>query len=304
MWETFKVRLRAVKTDSLFYELFQSSPGVLLELIGLPSSHGGNYSFVSQEVKQTRFQIDGILLPHHRRADLPIYFVEVQGYRDRRKGENFYYGFFSEVFLYLNDYRPQNDWKGVVIFTEKRFDPGLPEHFCEYTSGTRLQRIYLDETPEEWEGHSLEVSAIQLIGVNEAIAPEKGRALVERARVSVTDAKALHDILELISTIFVYKFGNLSREEIESMLGLSELKQTKVYQEAKLEGKLEGKLEAVPVLLEAGLTVEQIASRLGLEITAVMDVAQQTSSPAQQKKTISPRKPGKANKRKSSGISE
>ncbi|UBF30785.1 Rpn family recombination-promoting nuclease/putative transposase (plasmid) [Kovacikia minuta CCNUW1] len=289
-----------MKTDSLFYELFQSSPGVLLELIGLPPAQGGNYSFVSQEVKQTRFQIDGILLPHHRRADLPIYFIEVQGYRDRRKGENFYYGFFSEVFLYLNDYRPQNDWKGVVIFTEKRFDPGLTEHFREYAPGARLQRIYLDETPEDWEGHSLEVSAIQLIGVKEAIAPEKGRALVERARVSITDAKALHDVLELISTIFVYKFGNLSREEIESMLGLSELKQTKVYQEAKLEGKL----EAVPVLMEAGLTVEQIATRLGLDITAVTEVAQQTSSPIKQKKTSSPRKAGKATKRKSSGTPE
>jgi predicted transposase/invertase (TIGR01784 family) len=286
-----------VKTDSLFYELFQSSPGVLLELMGMPPAQGGNYSFVSQEVKQTRFQIDGVLLPHDRLADLPIYFVEVQGYRDRRKGENFYYGFFSEILLYLNDYRPQNDWLGVAIFTERRFDPGLPAHFREYASGGRLQRIYLDETPEDWEGHSLEVSAIQLIGVNEAIAPEKGRALIERARVSITDAKALRDILELISTIFVYKFGNLNHKEIESMLGLSELKQTKVYQEAKLEGIL----EVVPVLLETGLTVEQIATRLGLDFATVNEVAQRPSTPAKKPKTTTPRQTSKRAKgRKSS----
>ena len=66
------------------------------------------------------------------------------------------------------------------------------------------------------------------------------------------------------------------------MLGLS-LEATKVYQEAKAEGRLEGKeegrlegkaegrlegqleakLEMAPILLEMGLTVEQIAERLG-----------------------------------------
>lgn len=53
------------------------------------------------------------------------------------------------------------------------------------------------------------------------------------------------------------------------MLGLSELKQTKVYQEAVEEGELEAKLEMVPVLLELGMTAEQIAARLGLEVSIV-----------------------------------
>jgi predicted transposase YdaD len=43
------------------------------------------------------------------------------------------------------------------------------------------------------------------------------------------------------------------------MLGLGELKQTKVYQEAKDEGKL----ETVPFMLNLGATVEQIATTLG-----------------------------------------
>ena len=44
------------------------------------------------------------------------------------------------------------------------------------------------------------------------------------------------------------------------MFGFSELKQTKVYQEAKQEGKIEGKaeakLEAVPFMLNLGATAE------------------------------------------------
>ena len=73
----------------------------------------------------------------------------------------------------------------------------------------------------------------------------------------------------MIYTVFVYKFPKLSREEIETMLGLSELKQTKVYQEAVEEGELKAKLEMVPVLLELGMTAEQIAARLGLEVSIV-----------------------------------
>jgi predicted transposase YdaD len=46
-------------------------------------------------------------------------------------------------------------------------------------------------------------------------------------------------IIELISTVMVYKFPQLSREEIESMFTVSDLKQTKVYQEAHDEGRSE-----------------------------------------------------------------
>lgn len=62
------------------------------------------------------------------------------------------------------------------------------------------------------------------------------------------------------------------------MFSLSDLKQTKVYQEAleegRQEGKLEGKLESVPFMLQLGATVEQIAQALGLEIEQVRQVAQ------------------------------
>ena len=65
------------------------------------------------------------------------------------------------------------------------------------------------------------------------------------------------------------------------MFGFSELKQTKVYQEAKqegkqegkAEGKLEGKLEAVPFMLSLGATVEQIAEALGLDVELIRLVA-------------------------------
>jgi len=81
----------------------------------------------------------------------------------------------------------------------------------------------------------------------------------------------------LIETILVYKFPTMDRQEIEAMFGISELKQTRVYQEAKEEGKQEGKLESVSRLLALGLTVEQIAQALELEVGQVQQIAQQSN---------------------------
>ncbi|PAX52462.1 hypothetical protein CK510_19170 [Brunnivagina elsteri CCALA 953] len=66
------------------------------------------------------------------------------------------------------------------------------------------------------------------------------------------------------------------------MFGLSDLKQTRVYQQAFAEGEQEGieegKLFAVPPMLAAGLTVEQIAEALGLTVDEVRQAAQAQSS--------------------------
>ncbi|MEH2254996.1 MAG: Rpn family recombination-promoting nuclease/putative transposase [Nostoc sp.] len=70
----------------------------------------------------------------------------------------------------------------------------------------------------------------------------------------------------------------MSREEIEEMFGLSELKQTRFYQEAFQEGveqgEVKGKLKAIPAMLAAGLTVEQVAEALDLSVEEVGQVTQ------------------------------
>lgn len=66
---------------------------------------------------------------------------------------------------------------------------------------------------------------------------------------------------------------------MERTFSLQDLKQTRFYQEAKEEGRQQGllevKLEAVPRLLEFGLTVEQIAQVLNLEVAQVEQAKQQ-----------------------------
>lgn len=160
-----------VSTDSLFYQLFQSYPTILFDLIGNPSPRTSTYSFSSQEVKQTSFRIDGILVPPLYATDLPIYFVEIQGYRDT-KGD-LYPSFFGEIFLYLNDYRPANDWRGVMIFTKRNLDPGLPLHYQDFANSPRLQRVYLDELAVEITNCSIGLGVLQLIGESKMLHPSK-----------------------------------------------------------------------------------------------------------------------------------
>jgi predicted transposase/invertase (TIGR01784 family) len=77
-------------------------------------------------------------------------------------------------------------------------------------------------------------------------------------------------VLEFIEEIIVYKFPNFNREEIEAMLNLNLVKQTRVYQEAKEEVKEEAKeelkLELVPKLVQKGLSIQKIAELLELDV--------------------------------------
>ncbi len=66
-----------MKTDSLFYALFQSSPTILFELIGQPVSEAQGYRFASEEIKQAAFRLDGVFLPPSNRPEAPVYFLEV-----------------------------------------------------------------------------------------------------------------------------------------------------------------------------------------------------------------------------------
>jgi predicted transposase YdaD len=66
---------------------------------------------------------------------------------------------------------------------------------------------------------------------------EGARFLLEQARQQSEQA-----IIDLVTTIIVYKFSNLSREEIQAMLGLN-LEEPRAILEAKEEGREEGKVE-------------------------------------------------------------
>ncbi|NJL65629.1 MAG: Rpn family recombination-promoting nuclease/putative transposase [Methylacidiphilales bacterium] len=260
-----------MKTDTIFYRLFQSFPSIFFELINQPPETANTYQFSSVEVKQLAFRIDGVFLPQNNPSS-PIYFVEVQFQPD----EKLYSRLFTEIFLYLHKTELTNNWRGVVVYPNRNTDTGETERYTELLTSGRVTCIYLDELDSP-ASPSIAIETVKLVVEPESSAVTKARELIDRTKQQIDSEIAQREFLELIETIIVYKFPKKSREEIEQMFGFSELKQTKVYQEAKQEGKqegkLEGKLEAVPLMLNLGATVEQIAESLDLDIELVRLVA-------------------------------
>lgn len=268
-----------METDSLFYRLFSEKPKLVFELLGEKAPRT-SYTFGSYEIKQTSLRADGILLP--RSSKSPIVFVEAQGYLDRKN--EVYPSFFAKIFMYLRDQTPVNDWRAVMLFTERKFDPGLPIHYQDFLMTQRLQLVYLDELSSAIADQSLEVSLIQLFSMKEPLAFDRAKAILEQAQTENSDAIEQQRVLEWIVTVFVHKFPKLSREEIKTMLGTkAELKKTRFYQEIQAEereaGKEEGKEEllivAVPMGLQAGLSVAEIAKRFNVPLKRVQAIAKQ-----------------------------
>jgi predicted transposase YdaD len=92
----------------------------------------------------------------------------------------------------------------------------------------RITPIYLDELGAVGE---LPIS----LGLMVLTTLEGDEAKVEARRL-VGQAQGSKAIINLLSTIIVYKFSNLSRDEVDAVLGI-ELQQTRVYQEAKADGE-------------------------------------------------------------------
>ena len=262
-----------MRTDTLFYRLFQAFPAIFFELIPLPAPQAQNYRFDSVEVKQLAFRIDGVFLPNSPDAEIPIYFCEVQFQSDTA----FYSRFFAEIFLYLGKTEINNDWRSVVIYPNRRVESPNIQRYEDLLNSKRVQRIYLNELGDI-NPSSIGIATLKLITAPESEAVTTASQLIARVRTELTQPQ---DLLQLIETILVYKLPRLSRREIEAMFSLDELKQTRYFQdvreEARAEGREEGreegeqsaKLASVPRLLALGLTVEQVAEVLQLEIEQV-----------------------------------
>ncbi len=190
-----------------------------------------------------------------------------------------YSSLFADLFLYLYLNHYPNDWRAVIVYPTRGMDVGETKAYRELLESRHVKRIYLDELDSATE-QSIGIETVKL--AKDAIAPEemvgkRAKELISKARQEIADEVAKRELLQLIKTIIVYKFPQKSREEIEQMLGVSELKQTRVYQEALEEGERKAKLEAVPRLLGLGLSVDQVAGALDLSLKQVRQAA--NSSP-------------------------
>lgn len=129
-------------TDTIFYQIFLTFHTLLFELLGEPIEKAEGYQFTSVEVKEKAFRFDGLFMPNSE--DKPIYFVEVQF---QNKPE-FYWEFITEINIYLNQYKPKQDWQAIAIFPQRSFDVSeLTNYQQELVNSGRIKRIYLAHIP-------------------------------------------------------------------------------------------------------------------------------------------------------------
>ena len=261
-----------MKTDSIFYRLFQEIPSIFFELIGNSPQLAKLYQFSSVEVKQTALRIDGVFLPNQN-TDNPIYFLEVQFQLDK----DLYYRLFTEIFLYIRQNKPKNHWNAVVIYPSRSIDTEDIQHYQEFFTSQRVRVIYLDELAETT-SLPIGVATMKLIIANVDNCITQARELITRTKQEIDSQLLQQQVLQIIETILIYKFPRMNREEIEAMFGLSELKQTRFYQEAKEEGERKAKLDAVPGLIALGLTREQIAQVLNLSLEEINQIIQEQNT--------------------------
>jgi predicted transposase/invertase (TIGR01784 family) len=238
-----------MKTDTLFYTIFLDFPEIFFELINQPIEQVNDYEFTSQAVKEQSFTVDGFYRPIQDRDDRPFYLVEAQF----QPKENFYYRLFGELFVYLRQYQPLSPWQIVIIYPNRQVER-LPVHqFGEMVSLERVKRFYLDEL-DLGNPPSLGLGILKLVVEDETVAVNSAKLLINQAKTELSEPVTQKNILNLIETIIINKLPLKTTKEIEAMLDLQDLKQTRVYQEGREEGEQQ---EA------AKLVLRQLQRRLG-----------------------------------------
>ncbi|MDZ8110282.1 MAG: Rpn family recombination-promoting nuclease/putative transposase [Nostoc sp. DedQUE12a] len=226
-----------MRRDSIFYKLFQQYPTLLFELLTNPPTNADAYRFDSVAVKEPKFEIDGVFLPPENEGVGVVYFCEVQFQKD----EQLYERIFAESSLYFYRNRDRfSDWKAVIIYPSRSVEQSDTNPHRSLLNGEQVHRVYLDELGDIRQ-LPLWVALMVLTTVEEEQAPQEARYLLERSRHEQPQPST-SVIIELVTTIMVYRFEQLSRTEVESMLGIT-LKETRVYREIKEEGREEGRQE-------------------------------------------------------------
>ena len=194
-----------MQTDSLFYRLFQHCPQLALTMLQLPYKPE-SYRFVSEEIKQTGFRIDGLFKPLDSRPDLPLIFAEVQFQPD----EDFYGRFFAEIMLYLYRQKPPPRWLALVIYPNRQTERPPGPAYQSHLELPEVRRVYLEDYLQKTE------PVYDLLRLIACSAP----ATVTLARELAQNRDKLdREAIEFIETVLVYKLPKLSREEIRTMLG-------------------------------------------------------------------------------------
>ena len=237
-----------MKTDKLFYRIFLNQPDLIAELIpGIPSDCEFEYSAPVLKEKETR--LDGLLTPISNNSDVPLIFLEAQMQRDTK----FYNRYFRGIFSYIDQYEISENWRGLLILLNKRLELGseLPHRNL---LNSQVERLYLEDLLYQ-DDLSPNLALLRLI-----VTPDQAGLAARKILNSVSTEAEFQLKLDLVESILVNKFTQLTLEEIQKMLNLKEadITQTRFYQEVLEIGEKKGLQQG-----EANLTIRLLKRRCG-----------------------------------------
>ncbi len=187
-----------MKTDTIFYEIFKIFPEIFFELIGKPETSTSAYKFIAPEIKQQSFRLDGLFSTIQGFENEPLYFVELQTYKD----EEFYERLFGEIFLYFRQSKPVNpEWYAIVIY-DRRNHETPPHKRYQILREHHVRCIYLNELSNNDE--SLAIGITKLFVETPGKTASLAKKLINQATIELTDEDIRVKVLTFIQSITVY----------------------------------------------------------------------------------------------------
>jgi len=252
-----------MKSDALFYQLFQTAPQIFFELINeIPACP---YHFKSVTFKTAEKRLDGLLEPTV--AGQTIYFVEVQAQKD----EGIYWRILLEIGLYFNQNptKQGSPWLAAVIWFNESKDPGFG--LVPITTKDKKQRIISVKLPKVLENlpdTSLALNVLRpFIVDNEAEVRQNINTWVENIKHNDLGQVAEERLIEVLAQLIEQKFKTLNYKELAKMLNLVPLRELPSGQELIQEVLQEDRVDLLIRLMKrkfhfAEKTLNQVMTRL------------------------------------------
>ena len=264
-------------TDPIFYRLFETSPETFFLVLGmspeLARQTAAHYQYEALEFKETAHRTDGIFRP--TAPGLPLYFLEVQFY----PLPSVFADLLVKAYTFLKQHDPGQEFCGVVLFASRELEPKETLPYEPLFAAGLVRRYYLDEMAEIANA-PVGLAILYLLRQSEHQAPGTARGLVARVKTEIGDEALRADLVELIETIIICKLPRLTREEIQVMLQVHDIRKTRVYQEALEEGIERERRRSILQLATRKMPAEEIAECLGLDVEMVRETMAETSEGA------------------------
>lgn len=225
-----------MKTDTLFYELFQAAPQTFFELLQVTPTCP--YRFESITVKTSEKRIDGVLEP--TQAGAMIYFLEVQDSEDH----TIYWREMREVSTYFEQ-RPHlkdHEWQATVLWLNKKDDPGFGTlQSLARKPKPRLVSISLVQLLKKLPETSLALNVLRpLIAKNEREVRQNVVQWVKNIQQTPDLGPTVEErLISVMSQLVEQKFKTLSYKELTQMLRLTPLRETGSVMEVRIEDHIE-----------------------------------------------------------------